>query len=71
MSYFSILLFHTGRAFWYVAWNTKLTKKLYTLHKSDVEFDWIFSASHHEKGEADGHGATSKCGIRTYVLEGK
>jgi hypothetical protein len=38
---------------------------------SDKRFRWIFSGSHHGKGEPDGHGATVKRGGRLYVLARK
>ena len=37
----------------------------------DTSFHWIFSESHHGKGEHDGHGATDKIAIKFYVLGGK
>ena len=36
-----------------------------------IRFHWIFSESHHGKGEHDGHGATVKSAIRVFVLAGK
>jgi hypothetical protein len=36
-----------------------------------IQFHWIFSESHHGKGEHDGHGATVKAAIRVFVLGGK
>ena len=35
-----------------------------------LKIHWIFSESHHGKGEHDGHGATVKCNIRLFILGG-
>jgi len=42
-----------------------------TYYLADKRFRWIFSGSHHSKGEPDGHGATVKQGGRLYVLARK
>lgn len=37
---------------------------------SGTSFHWIFSESHHGKGEHDGHGANVKCSIKLFILHG-
>jgi len=48
------------------------SNKIFILvHTGKVKFHWIFSESHHRKGEHDGYGATVKSTFRFFVLGGK
>jgi len=49
---------------------TFTTPPAYCWSIGKIRFHWIFSESHHGKGEHDGHGATVKARIKFFVLGG-
>jgi hypothetical protein len=51
--------------------NFFVLKVLILIQLGKIKFHWLFSESHHGKGEHDGHGATVKATIRFFVLGGK